>query len=92
MAVRVELNHGGMRDLLNSPGVRAELTRRAERVLARAKPTAPVESGEYQASLHIEQDTTDRAVVRVVAGTDHGMAVEANHGTLARALGAAGGA
>ena len=57
-----------------------------ERALAAAQSSAPVASGAYRASLHLVDDTTDRAVVRLVADVDHAMVVEANTGTLARAL------
>lgn len=90
--VKVKLNHGGMAALLRDPGVRAELTRRMERSEQAAKESAPVESGEYRDSIHIEQDTTDRAAVRLVADSDHALVVEAKTGNLARALDAAGGA
>lgn len=91
MASTVRLNRRGMAALLNAPGVRDDLTRRASRVEAAAKASAPVESGAYRNSIHVVQDTTDRAVVRVVAESDHGLVVEANTGTLKRALDAAGG-
>lgn len=91
MAVKVRLNSAGMRALLRDPGVRAELTRRAERVLTAAKSGAAVETGAHRDSMHIEQATTDRAVVRVVADTDHSLVVEARTGNMARALDAAGG-
>lgn len=90
--VRVEPNGAGMRALLRDPGVRAELTRRAERVLAAAKESAPVDTGEYRDSLHVIEDTTDRAAVRVGSDAPHGLLVEAKTGNLARALDAAGGA
>lgn len=89
-AIRVKLNSRGMGAMLNSAEVRRELTNRASRVLAAAQAAAPVDTGAYRASLHLQQATTDRAVVRVVAGTDHAFVVEADRGTLARALGAAG--
>lgn len=89
---KVQLNHAGMAGLLKDDGVRADLTRRMERVLAAAQASAPVATGEYRDSLHIEQDTTDRAAVRVVSDTDHTLVVEATTGSLARALDAAGGA
>lgn len=89
--VRVKLNSAGMRALLNDPGLRADLTTRAERVLAAAKASAPVDSGEYRDSLHIVDDTTDRAVVRVGSSAPHGLLVEMKTGNLARALDAAGG-
>lgn len=87
----VQLNSAGMAELLNSDGVRAELTGRAESVLGAARSGAPVVTGAYRDSLHIEQHATDRAAVRVVAGSDHGLEVEARTGNLARALDAAGG-
>jgi hypothetical protein len=89
---RVTLNGRGMKELLHSSEVRDDLTRRATPVLAVAQASAPVESGAYRDSLRIEQATTDRAVVRVIADVDHGLVVEAKTGTLARALDAAGGA
>lgn len=64
---RIELDHPGIGAMLKSPEVRAELTRRAQRMLSAAESSAPVDTGSYKASLHLEQDTTDRAVVRVVA-------------------------
>jgi hypothetical protein len=51
--------------------------------------SAPVASGAYRDSLHIETDHTDRMVKRVVADVDYALVVEANTGNLARALDAA---
>lgn len=78
-------------ELLKSSEVRALVRDRAERVLSAAQSGAPVETGTYQASLRIEDVTTDRAVARVVASVDYAHVVEANTGNLARALDAAGG-
>lgn len=89
MATKVTLNHRGMAELLKSAEVRAELTRRAERVLAAAKADPHDDTGAYEGGLHIEQDTTDRAVVRVVSGDWKGHILEANYGILARSLDAA---
>jgi hypothetical protein len=83
------LNSAGIKQLLNDDGAREELTRRAEHVLQRANDTAPVVSGDYAESLHIEQAATDRAVVRVVADSDHALYVQASTGHLSRALDAA---
>jgi hypothetical protein len=88
---RIVENHQGIGELLKSAEVRAALTARAERSLAKAKADAPVKSGEYRDGLHLVQDTTDRAVVRVAGSTQHDWYVEATHGVLARALDAAGG-
>lgn len=82
----VKLNSKGVAELLKSSGVRADLTARGERVLASAQSSAPVASGAYKESLSVTQDTTDRAVVRVGASVAHAFIVEANTGTLARAL------
>lgn len=67
-------------------GVSALLDSRAEEVLGRAQASAPVDTGAYRASLHIETDHTDRMVKRVVAGTDHAWVVEAKTGNLAKAI------
>lgn len=87
---RIKLNSSGIEKVLKSSGTRAVVTDHAEAVLAQAIATAPVLTGNYQASLHIEQDTTDRAVTRVVASAPHAHLVEAQSGTLSRALDAAG--
>lgn len=83
------LKSSGMKEVLNSSGTRSMLTDKAGPVLAAAQASAPVDTGAYKASLHIEQATTDRAVVRVAGGTDHDWVVEAKTGNLARALDAA---
>lgn len=89
--VDIKLDHGGMAALLKSDGVRSELTKRAGSVLAAAQASAPTETGSYRESLHIIQDTTDRAVVRIGSSAPHAFAVEAATGNLARAVDAAGG-
>ncbi len=83
---RIKINHRGMAELLNSPEVRADLTARAQRVLAAAKADPHDDTGAYEAGLHIEQATTDRAVVRVVSGDWKGHILEARYGILSRAL------
>lgn len=91
MAARVKLNSPGVEALLKSAEVRAMLTPRAERVLAAAKADPHDDTGAYEDGLRIEQDTTDRAVVRVVSGDRKGHILEARYGILARSLDAAGG-
>lgn len=90
-ATRVKLNHPGMRELLHSAGVRADMDRRARVVAAAARSTAPVVSGAYRASITVTDDTTDRAVARVFADIYYALSVEAGHRTLGRALDAARG-
>ena len=89
--VRVKVDTAGIGKLLHSNELRGELTRRMNRVLDQAKATAPVVSGDFKDSMHLEQATTDRAVVRVVADSPDAQWAEAHSGTLARALDAAGG-
>lgn len=92
MASSVKINYGRpFAQILTSGEVRALCTDRAARALAAAKSSAPVDSGAYRASLHLEQATTDRAVTRVVADVDYALVIEARTGNLSRALDAAGG-
>lgn len=91
--VRIELNRAGIREILKSPEVAAELHRRAERVAAAARASAPVESGAYLAGIEVVDEVhKDRVVSRVYAKAPHSHLVEANTGNLARSLDAAGGA
>lgn len=89
MAIRFKFRGQGVEEILKSRETRAMLTERAERVLAAAQSSAPVETGRYKAGLGVQQDTTDRAVARVVGTAPHSHIVEANTGNLARALDAA---
>lgn len=86
----VRLNDAGMKELLNSSEVRTYVTNIAQDVLHEAIAHAPVKTGAYRDGLHIEQDTTDRVVVRVKGNTDHDWYVEAETGNLSRAMDAAG--
>lgn len=84
---KVKLNHGGIQSYLDGDhGVEALLDAQAEESASRARASAPVDSGEYLASIHVETDRTDRMVKRVVADVPYAMVVEANTGTLARSL------
>lgn len=85
-----KMNTGGVGELLKSDGVRAFVTEKAEPVLAAAQADPHDDTGDFEAGLHIEQATTDRAVVRVVSGDWKGHILEANYGILSRALDAAG--
>ena len=87
---KVVLSHGGIAALLKSDGVRADVSSRADRVAEAARAAAPVVSGAYRDSIESFDVTTDRAVGRVGASVPYAESVEAAHGTLARALDAAG--
>ena len=89
-STRVTLNSSEIQSYLDGGhGVDSLLEAAAQRVLNAAQSSAPVESGDYLDSLHIETDHTDRMVVRVVSDAPHAWVVEANTGNLARALDAA---
>jgi hypothetical protein len=85
----VKLNHKGIADLLKSAAIRSLTTSKAEKVLAAAQADTHDDTGAYEASLHIREDTTDRAVSRVVADDPKGPILEAKYGILSRALDAA---
>ena len=90
VGARTKLNSSEIQKMLNGEGrysgVRDDLRDRAERVLSAAQAAAPVDTGAYQASLEVTEDTTDRAAVRVGASVPYAMVVEADRGVLARAL------
>ena len=92
---RVILNAAGVRELLSSAGVQAELERRMAPVLAEARATAPVDSGDYQRSLRlwaeVHSGRSRRVAVHVGSDAEHALAVQATTGNLSRALDAAGG-
>lgn len=84
---RVTINHRGIQEYLDGKhGVEAVLEREAQQSLDRAKASAPVRTGAYKDSLHIETVHTDRMVKRVVADVDYARIVEADTGNLARSL------
>lgn len=88
---RVVFNSKAAEELLKSPEVRAMLRKRAEAVAARARASAPTSTLDYVNSIGVEDATTDRAVVRVVARDWKSLIIESKTGNLARALGAEGG-
>lgn len=84
---RFKLNSGGIQEYLDGGhGVDTLLHQAAEAAASRAQAGAPVASGAYRDSIHVEEDHTDRLVVRVVADVPYAMIVEANAGNMTRAL------
>jgi hypothetical protein len=72
--------------ILRSPQVEAKCEEVAHRVLAQAQAIAPVKTGAYKRSLHIEKIShAHRDTFAVVADVPYSAYVEAQHGTLARA-------
>ena len=88
---RIKLNSAGIQSYLDGGGgVDALLEAEAQERADRARANAPVASGAYRDSIHVETDHTDRMVVRVVASAPHAFVVEARNGVLAKASDAAG--
>ncbi|MBD8477569.1 HK97 gp10 family phage protein [Microbacterium sp. CFBP 8794] len=73
-------------EIAQSAGVRGVVTDAADTVADIARADAPVASGEYRDSIHVE---VKGVVATVVADVRHAMIVESREGTLARALGKA---
>lgn len=91
--VKVKLNSAGVVDIFEQWASR-DGARRAARVAAQARATAPVVSGTYRDSIRVSRETHGRGrpVFHVGPSVDYGMEVETATGTMARALDAAGGA
>jgi len=80
-----------MRELLGDPGVARYLHERMVPAEAVAHSIAPVVTGDYDRSIHLEdhREPSGRVVCRLGASVIYAAAVEASHGTLARAFQAA---
>jgi hypothetical protein len=90
--IRYVRNDAGIKELLKSSGVEADLVRRAEAAAAAARAGGPQDSGEYVDGIEVEAEQhSDRVVAKVVAKAPHSSHVEANTGNLARSLDAAAG-
>lgn len=84
--IHVDFDEGFFDEVLNSPNVRAQVDLAAARMLAEARAKAPVDSGRYRDSLHIEHvEHAHRQTALVVADSDNAMLVESQTGNLARA-------
>lgn len=83
--VEVRLISSGVAALLNSGEVRAYLHTLAEEVLSNAQSRSPLgdpAGGHYQDRFVIEDDTTDRAVVRIGNTSDYAAEVESRYQVL----------
>lgn len=95
--VNIEIDEAAIESLLAAPGVRRDMRARGRRVVQAAKLSAPVDTGEYRDSIHLEDGAGDGEVL-VVADADHSIYVELGtrvrghpaHHTLSNALDAAG--
>ncbi len=86
----LEFNPKFFETVLREPKVEALVDAVAGQVLATAKATAPVDTGEYRDGLHLEHhDSRFRRTTRVVGSDDKTMLIESKTGNLARATKAA---
>ena len=90
---KVTIDRRSFNALMGSAEVRAVLRAPAQRVESAARSAAPVDSGAYHDSIGVEESETSIGWARayVVARAPHSHIVESRSGTLARALGSAGG-
>lgn len=92
VTVRTVVNRAAVEALLRTQGVRVA-DEAANRVLDRARSTAPVKTGAYRAGLTVQHATTPngRPAVNVGSTARHARFVEADTGNLVRATQAAKG-
>lgn len=86
MAKKYTPNSRALQKLLVSNAMYKALEPVAEAIADNARSIAPIDSGQYRDSITTEHALTDRAVIRVVADVDYGLAIEARDGTLGIAL------
>lgn len=85
----VKFNNAFFSRLGHSARVTALLQRKAEAVAARARATAPVDTGAYRDSIHVRiKSAATRNVALVVAEDPKSMFIESETGNLLRALNA----
>lgn len=85
--ISVNFNQKFFDEILNSAGVKSLTTLAANRALAYAKASAPVDIGAYRDGLEIEEVKREhRTTVMVVGHDPKTLLVEAQTGNLAKAL------
>jgi hypothetical protein len=86
----ITFNEAFFTALGHSAPIRALVVGKAQEIAARARSSAPVDTGAYRDSIHVEViETPYRTVARVVADSDDALLVESRTGNLARAAGGA---
>ncbi len=90
MPRNVRLDHAGIREVLQSEAVFQALHGLADEVAAEVRSHPRVQAHGVDGAVEVEAETTDRA--RLTVGILHpaGKGLEAKHGVLTRAAGAAG--
>ena len=87
MASYFRTNHAGWRRLAKGREGQAAADMGAYRVLANAKPIAPVLTGRYRDTLHVEQDDTGPTAQSTVGSpVPYATTIEAHNNVLGRAL------
>ena len=87
MASTFKLNSGWFKEALHGEIADAACLPKATEIAGRAMASAPVDSGAYESSIHVEVVShPTRNAYQVTADVDYAMIVEANHGTLASSL------
>lgn len=87
-AVRIRLDHPGIAEVLNSAEVAAAIAGLAASVAANARSDGAV--ARNGVPVEVSTYTTDRSAASVALAHPAGLAIEAKHGSLIRAAGAAG--
>lgn len=83
----MDFNPEVFNEILGSAAVDGLTETVAEAVCSVAKSTAPVRSGEYQQSIHVEEVKAEhRTVYRVISEAPYALEVESKTGNLNRAL------
>lgn len=80
--VVIKLNHDGIRDVLRSPGVQAELKRRADAIAAAANSAAGLDDG-FVVDVEVGRN---RARAVIVTATADAMVAEATNRTLTKSF------
>lgn len=92
MSTEVKFDQGFFDTVLKSPGVERLTRQAAERALAKARATAPVDSGDYKKGLKVVRAPRRYRTAYLVEGTDRKtLLIESKTGNLARALKSIGG-
>lgn len=83
----MRFNNGYIPGVAKSPEVAGLVRGICDQIAGNARASAPVDTGEYRDSIHVEMEATPyRVIGKVVASSGHAMAVEARTGNLQRAL------
>lgn len=84
--IRVSMNHAGARAILTSPGVTADLARRAEAVCREANSMASPDKMRNDAFSSEADSSGNRSHARVWASSPHGIRNDNKNDTLLRSL------